>query len=63
MIQAEIAVALSMTVTHKNHGFDANMPAVDFDAPEPAPGSRTGVLPVKTAQGRWVHRPDLEPEE
>ena len=60
-IQAEIAIALSMTVTHKNPGFDANMPAVDFDAPEPGP--RTGVLPVKTPQGRWVHRPDLEPEE
>jgi uncharacterized ferredoxin-like protein len=63
LIEAEIAVALSMTVTHKNPGFDARMPAVDFDAPEATPGTPTGTLPVKTPQGRWVHRPDLEPEE
>lgn len=63
LIQAEIAVALSMTVTHKNPGFDVRMPTVDFDAPEPAPATPTGTLPVKTPQGRWVHRPDLEPEE
>lgn len=61
LIQAEIAVALSMTVTHKNPGFDARMPAVDFAAP--AAAAPTGTQPVKTAQGRWVHRPDLEPEE
>ena len=63
LIQAEVAVALSMTVTHKNPGFDARMPVVDFDAPEAIPGTPTGTLPVKTAEGRWVHRPDLEPEE
>ena len=63
LIQAEIAVALSMTVTHKNPGFDARMPAVDFDTPEATPAAPTGALPVKTPQGRWVHRPDLEPEE
>jgi len=63
LIQAEIAVALSMTVTHKNPGFDARMPAVDFDAPNATPGAPTGTLPVKTAEGRWVHRPDLDPEE
>ena len=63
LIKAEIAVALSMTVTHKNLGFDARMPAVNFDTGEPAPGASTGTLPVKTPQGRWVHRPDLEPEE
>lgn len=62
LIQAEIAVALSMTVTHKNPGFDARMPSVDFDA-EGMPEAPTGALPVKTPQGRWVHRPDLEPEE
>jgi hypothetical protein len=39
------------------------MPVVDFDAPEAIAGAATGVLPVKTAEGRWVHRPDLEPEE
>ncbi|HVB15695.1 MAG TPA: DUF2148 domain-containing protein [Stellaceae bacterium] len=63
LIQAEIAVALSMTVTHKNRGFDARMPAVDFDAPNATPELPTGTLPVKTAEGRWVHRPDLDPEE
>lgn len=63
LIQAEIAVALAMTVTHKNPGFDARMPAVDFDAREAAPAAPTGALPVKTPEGRWVHRPDLEPEE
>jgi uncharacterized ferredoxin-like protein len=63
LIQAEIAVALSMTVTHKNPGFDANIPAVDFDSAEAAPEPATGALPVKTAAGRWVHRPDIEPEE
>jgi uncharacterized ferredoxin-like protein len=63
LIQAEIAVALSMTVTHKNPGFDAQIPDADFDAPEAMPETRTGTLPVKTPEGRWVHRPDLEPEE
>jgi hypothetical protein len=42
---------------------DARMPAVDFDLPEPAPAAPTGTLPVKTPEGRWVHRPDLDPEE
>jgi hypothetical protein len=51
-----------MTVTHKNPSFDATIPAIDFDAPG-ASGPPTGVLPVKTPEGRWVHRPDLEPEE
>ena len=62
LIQAEVAVALSMTVTHKNPGFDARMPPVDFDA-QAMPATPTGTLPVKTPEGRWVHRPDLEPEE
>ncbi|MGE5269660.1 MAG: DUF2148 domain-containing protein [Thiohalocapsa sp.] len=63
LIKAEIAVALSMTVTHKNPGFDVNMPVVDFDAPELAAGTPTGVLPMKTPQGRWLHRPDIATEE
>jgi uncharacterized ferredoxin-like protein len=63
LIKAEIAIALSMTVTHKNPGFDARMPAVNFDAPEATSGAATGVFPIKTPQGRWVHRPDLDPEE
>jgi uncharacterized ferredoxin-like protein len=60
---SEVAVALSMTVTHKNPGFDARMPAVDFDASEALPGAATGTAPIKNADGRWVHRPDLDPEE
>ena len=36
MIQADLAVALSMSVSHKNIFFDKKMPMVDFDAqPEP----------------------------
>jgi len=63
LIRSEVAVALSMTVTHKNPGFDARMPAVDFDAPETPPEVPTGTMPVKTPDGRWRHRPDLKPEE
>jgi uncharacterized ferredoxin-like protein len=63
LIESQVAVALSMTVTHKNPGFDARMPAVDFDAPEALPETPTGAQPVKSPDGRWVHRPDLEPEE
>ena len=45
-ITAEIAVALSLSVTHKAIGFDRRMPAVDFDALDlPA----TGTLPVAVA--------------
>lgn len=63
LIQSEVAVALSMTVTHKNPGFDARMPAVDFDLPDATSRAPTDTFPVKTPDGRWRHRPDLEPEE
>jgi Uncharacterized protein containing a ferredoxin domain (DUF2148) len=63
LIQSEVAVALSMTVTHKNPGFDARMPAVDFDLPDATPRAPTDTFPVKTPDGLWRHRPDLEPEE
>jgi uncharacterized ferredoxin-like protein len=63
IIKSDVAVALSMTVTHKNPGFDARTPAVDYDAPELAALPSTGTVPVKTREGRWVHRPDLETEE
>lgn len=63
LIRPEVAVALSMSVTHKNPGFDARMPAADFDAAETMPVAPTGTAPVKTPEGRWVHRPDLSPEE
>ncbi|HVB15699.1 MAG TPA: ferredoxin domain-containing protein, partial [Stellaceae bacterium] len=62
LIRSEVAVALSMSVTHKNPGFDARMPAADFDAAE-TPMAPTGTAPVKTPEGRWAHRPDLPPEE
>ena len=63
LIEAEIAVALSMSVTHKNVGFDNRMPAVDFDAPELADLPGTGTSPVKRADKRWTHRPHVEAEE
>jgi uncharacterized ferredoxin-like protein len=38
VIQADLAVAVSMSVSHKNIFFDKSMPEVNFDAPEsPAP--------------------------
>ena len=52
-----------MTVTHKNPGFDARMPAADFDLPDEISAAPTGAAPVKTPDARWHHRPDLEPEE
>src|ERR1700739_281743 len=63
VIQSEVAVALSMTVTHKNPGFDPRMPAADFDQPDTTSAASTGTAPFKTPDGRWHHRPDLEPEE
>lgn len=63
LIQADVAVALSMSVTHKNPGFDNTMPAIDFAAPELAALPSTGTAPVKTPDGRWSHAPDLEPED
>ncbi len=63
LIGAEVAVALSMTVTHKNPGFDARMPSADFDEPDTTAAAPTGTMPIKTPDGRWRHRPDLDPEE
>jgi len=43
LIEADIAVALSLSLTHKAVGFDRRMPDVDFDALDlPA----TGTLPL-----------------
>src|SRR5215469_14485300 len=58
LIHSEVAVALSMTVTHKNLGFDVRMPASDFDSPDEISAAPTGTAPVKTPDGRWHHRPD-----
>jgi uncharacterized ferredoxin-like protein len=63
LIEAEVAVALSMSVTHKNVGFDNRMPAVEFDAPELAGLPGTGTLPVKRPDKRWAHLPHVEAEE
>lgn len=43
IIQSDIAVALSLSVTHKNLGFDRPMPAVDFDDPVVAALPPTGI--------------------
>jgi hypothetical protein len=48
VIKADVAVALSLSLTHKNVGFDRQMPAVDFDSLDlPA----TNTLPVAAATG------------
>lgn len=46
IIEADVAVALALSVTHKNLGFDRSMPAVDFDAPEQTALMPTGTRPV-----------------
>ena len=63
LIQAEVAVALSMSVTHKNVGFDNRMPAVDFDSSELAALPPTNTVPVKRPDKRWAHMPHVEAEE
>jgi len=48
IIKADVAVALSLSLTHKNLGFDRTFPAVDFDALHlPA----TDTLPVAAETG------------
>jgi uncharacterized ferredoxin-like protein len=51
LIEADIAVALSMSLTHKNPGIDNAMPKVDFAAPEYTELPATGVSPIKTPGG------------
>lgn len=63
LIDAEVAVGLSMSVTHKNVGFDNRMPTVDFDAAELAHLPGTGTIPVKRPDKRWSHAPNIEAEE
>ena len=45
LIQADIAVALSLSVTHKNLGFNRPMPAIDFDSTELIDLAPTGTRP------------------
>lgn len=51
VIKADVAVALSLSVTHKNPGFDRTMPQVDFTAPELAKLPGTGTLPMAADGG------------
>ncbi|MEZ4503171.1 MAG: DUF2148 domain-containing protein [Dehalococcoidia bacterium] len=48
IIEADVAVALSLSLTHKNVGFDRSMPPVDFDALD-LPSTNT--LPIAAATG------------
>src|SRR5437870_7822550 len=48
IIQSDVAVALSLSVTHKNVGFDRRFPEVDFDALD-LPS--TGTLPLAAETG------------
>jgi Uncharacterized protein containing a ferredoxin domain (DUF2148) len=52
LIQADHAVALSLSMTHKAVGFDRPMPEVDFDTPGlPPTGTRPVGIPGATRQG------------
>ena len=64
-ITADVAVALSLSVTQKAIGFDRRMPDINFHALEPQPG--TGTLPVgipgatRAAGARNKQRPRTPP--
>ncbi len=51
IIKADVAVALSLSLTHKNVGFDKAMPQVDFDAPEYRDLPITHTLPSAAESG------------
>ena len=68
IIRADIAVALSLSLTHKSVGFDRGIPSVDVDTYDYEP---TGTLPVGVAGGeryggarnrQQPRRPLTEPE-
>jgi len=48
LIKADVAVALSLSLTHKNLGFDRTFPAVDFEAIDLP---TTNTLPIATETG------------
>src|SRR5438067_926857 len=48
VIRADVAVALSLSMTHKAIGFDRRMPDIDFDTLDYAP---TSTLPVAVPRG------------
>jgi len=60
VITADVAVALSLSVTHKAVGFDRRMPDVDFDALD-LPGTATLPIaqntPVRLDQTRQRQQP------
>ncbi len=45
IIESDIAVALSLSVTHKNLGFDRTMPGIDFDSSDLVALTPTGLRP------------------
>ncbi|MBI2080505.1 MAG: hypothetical protein HYT86_02090 [candidate division NC10 bacterium] len=53
LIQADVAVALSLSMTHKSIGFDRRMPEVDFSAADPDPNApaSTRTLPIGAEGG------------
>jgi uncharacterized ferredoxin-like protein len=48
IIEADVAVALSLSLTHKSIGFDRTMPSIDFDSLDYEP---THTLPIAAATG------------
>jgi uncharacterized ferredoxin-like protein len=54
IIKSDVAVALSLSLTHKNVGFDRAFPEVDFDNLD-LPG--TGTLPLAAEVRNELHRP------
>jgi len=54
IIKSDVAVALSLSLTHKNVGFDRAFPEVDFDSLD-LPG--TGTLPLAAETRSEVQRP------
>lgn len=58
IIRSDLAVALSLSLTHKSVGFDRRMPDIDFDDLDAPP---TGTMPVaspssRPSQGTGRHR-------
>jgi uncharacterized ferredoxin-like protein len=51
IIKADVAVALSLSLTHKNIGFDRTMPSIDFDSLDYPP---TNTLPIAAETGVYA---------
>ncbi len=67
VIKADVAVALSLSLTHKNIGFDRTMPQVDFSSPELQQLPPTNTLPVaaegaEPRGGRHKQQPLTKPK-